>query len=131
MRSSAQQTEPQLLEIAALGYGAVLVIAVIAVFAFADTESLIWLWSLGPLGAVILAVATRARPIVCTAIGACLALGLAALFSIGLIVLQIAACLIAWWALSSRRAGRPVIIWSDLPWEAAGFAAIVIPLVIM
>jgi hypothetical protein len=130
-QSSVRQSEQSLLEIAALGYGAVLATAVVIVLAMSPTDSLTWIWCVGPIGAAVLAVATQARQIVWTAIGACLGIGVPALFSIGLIVLQITFCLFVWWHLSSKRDGRRVIIWSDLVWEATGFTAIVIPLFVI
>ena len=78
--------------------------------------------------ASVVGIATQARPIVWTALGVCLAVGIIGFFSIGLIVIQIGICVFLWWLLSSRRTGRPVIVGSDLAWELAGFAAIMIPL---
>lgn len=56
------------------------------------------------------------------AIAACFSIGLLAIFSVGFVLIQIAACLFAWWYTSSRRVGRPVFLRSDLWWELAGLA---------
>ena len=124
-------TKPQsLLEIALLVYGTALAIAVVIVMTSTRLEDRHWLLVGGPLLASALAVVSRSRPIVWTALGACLAIGILALFSIGLLMLQIGICVFLWWLISCRRAGRPVMVWSDLIWETIAFLAVMTPFAI-
>jgi hypothetical protein len=120
--------ERSLLEMAALAYGAALSLALIIVVARIDAGSTAWWFCLAPVTSSVLAVATRARPIVWTAIGASLAFGFLSIFTMGLFLLQIAICLFLWWLLSSRRDRRPAFIASDLFWLAAGLDVVLLPL---
>jgi hypothetical protein len=109
---------------AALAYGTALALALIVLIATAEINSSALAYCLTPIILSALAVTSRARQIVWTALGVCLAVGIVGFFSIGLIVSQIGICLFTWWLLSSRRAGRQVIIATDLTWELIGFVAI-------
>jgi len=46
------------------------------------------------------------------------------MFTVAGFYIVAAFCFFIWWLLSSRRAGRPVIIATDLAWELIGFVAI-------
>ena len=116
-----------LAEIAVLAYATVLMIAVVVVLGMADGEAESWLLSGAPLLAVVLAIVSRARQMVWTALGGCLALGLLSIFSIGMLIIQIGLCLFLWWLITSRRVGRPAVIWQDLAWQTTGFAVVMLP----
>jgi len=131
MQSTMQSRERSLLEMAALAYGSALALALIILMSTAGHGSGAWFYVAAPVVASVVGIATQARPIVWTALGVCLAVGIIGFFSIGLIVFQIGICVFLWWLLSSRRTGRPVIVGSDLAWELAGFAAIMSPFFIL
>jgi hypothetical protein len=75
-----------------------------------------------PIAASILAVSFRKRELVWTALGLCLGSGLIGFFSVGLSLLPMGLAIFTWWVFVSRRAGQPVVVGDDLPFEAAGFA---------
>jgi len=130
MQGLMQDKGRSLLEMAVLAYGAAISLALIIVVARVDASSMAWWFCLAPLSASALAVATRSRPIVWTAIGATLAFGFLSIFSIGLFLLQIAICLFIWWLLSNRRIGRPAFSASDLFWLAAGLDVVILPFLV-
>lgn len=117
-----------LLEMAALAYGAAISLALILLLgAIEGGSGTAWLYSGVPIAASVIAVATRARQIVWTAIGVCLAVGIISIFSIGLYVLQIGICLYTWWLLSSRRVGRQGFTLNDLFRLTAGLDVVILP----
>lgn len=116
----AQVTRSSLLEHAIVAYGSALVLALVALMLVAESETGTWLLIAPPVAAAGIGFATRARQIVWLAIGACLSIGILAIFSVGFVLLQIAVCLFGWWYVSSRRVGRPVFVRSDLWWEVGG-----------
>jgi hypothetical protein len=117
---------PSLLEYALIAYGAALVIALVTLILIAVAETGTWLLIAPPLATAAAGFATQSRQIVWLAIGACLSLGVLAIFSVGFVLIHVAICLFGWWYFSSRRIGRPVFVWADAWWEAAGFVPFLI-----
>jgi hypothetical protein len=125
---ATQSQRSQFLWFAALAYAGAIAIAIVALLAAGESDPGRWLLVAPPLICAVVAVCTARRELVWTAIGALLALGIVSIFSIGIFMVQVAFCLLVWWNGSSRRGPRPVIVWSDLPWEGAGFLAVVLTL---
>jgi hypothetical protein len=121
--------ERSLLERAALAYGAAISLALILLLgSIQGGSSTAWFFAGSAIVASVIAVATRWRQIVWTALGVCLAVGIIAIFSIGLYILQIGISLYIWWLLSSRRNAHPAFVASDLFWLAAGLDVMILPL---
>jgi hypothetical protein len=120
--------ERSLLEMAALAYGTALSLALVILLITTESGASAWFFGGAPIVVSMIAVTTRARQIVWTAFGACLAMGIICIFSIGLFVIQIGICLFLWWLLSSRRVGRQAFSLNDLFWLAAGLNVVVLPL---
>ena len=128
MQSVMRGKERSLLEIAALAYGTALSLALVILLVTTESGASAWLFGGTPIVVSMIAVTTRTRQIVWTAFGACLAMGIIGIFSIGLFVIQIGICLFLWWLLSSRRVGRQAFSLNDLFWLTAGLDVVVLPL---
>jgi hypothetical protein len=118
----------QMLPLASLAYAGALGVAILAVLTKGESEPETWLIVAPPLIAAVLAVATARRDFVWLATGACFALGLMSIFSIGIFVLQIVLCLLLWWSGTPRRGQQPRVTWPDLLWLNLGFFAFMAPL---
>ena len=128
MQSVVHGKERSLLEMAALAYGTALSLALVILLITTESGASAWFFGGASIVVSMVAVTTRARQIVWTALGACLAMGIIGIFSIGLFVIQIGICLFLWWLLSSRRVGRQAFSLNDLFWLTAGLNVVVLPL---
>lgn len=79
-----------------------------------------------PLAASIVAVLMKKREIVWVALGLCLGVAAAALPGSGFFAFWLGVFLFCWWMLASRRAGRPVVVWNDVFWEASAFVVMML-----
>jgi hypothetical protein len=79
-----------------------------------------------PITASIVAVFMKKREIVWVALGLCLGVAAVAFPGSGFFPFWMGVFLFLWWILTVRRAGRPVVVWNDVFWEASAFVVMML-----